>query len=140
MGTDYRVYYSLIATHGIISANRAKETGLTQTDIDLMDKAFIKSIPLLATRTKVGQYPRLYIHVKYNSADVCIGDLRKYIILKNQVKLRSIKEVDLDFTQLFNILEKNEKDIAEIVYWADPNIKFDPSKAKISKKFKQFTV
>jgi CRISPR-associated protein Csh2 len=140
MGTDYRVYYSLIATHGIISANRAKETGLMQADIDLMDKAFVKSIPLLATRTKVGQYPRLYIRVKYNSADVCIGDLRKYIILKNKVKLRSIKDVEVDFAQLFGVLEKYDGIISEIIYWADSNIKFDPSKAKNSKKYKLLSV
>lgn len=55
MGKDYRVDYSLIAFHGIISAKRAEHTSLTDEDIDLFDDAMIKAIPLEATtRSKTG--------------------------------------------------------------------------------------
>ena len=49
-------YYSLLAFHGIISGNRAKFTNLQEKDVELLDEALLKAIPLLATRSKIGQY------------------------------------------------------------------------------------
>lgn len=66
-GKDYRLYYSLIAFHGIVSARRAavmyKVAGenpaasLNTQDLELLDQAMLKAIPLLAIRSKIGQYP-----------------------------------------------------------------------------------
>jgi CRISPR-associated protein Csh2 len=136
MGTDYRVFYSLIGFHGILSAARAKETTLTTADIDLLDKAFIKSIPLLATRSKVGQYPRFYMRINYNKNDIAIGDFRKFIKLSTRQKLRKFSDFTLDFTELFKKLEENVNKIEKIVYWVSPELKIgdikDPLKAKMT--------
>ena len=79
MGKDYRVYYSLVAFHGIISGNRAKLTNLQEEDIQLLDEAIIKAIPLLATRSKIGQYPRLYLRVQYKDTETMLGDFRYHV-------------------------------------------------------------
>jgi CRISPR-associated protein Csh2 len=125
MGTDYRVYYSLIGFHGIINATRAKETNLTINDIELLDKAFIKSIPLLATRSKVGQYPRFYMRVVYKRDDIALGDFRPFIKLTNKQHLRKFAEVTLEFSDLFKKLTDNLDVIESIFIWSDPDLKIE---------------
>ena len=95
MGKDYRVDYSLIAFHGIISAKRAEHTCLTDEDIDLFDDAMIEAIPLEATtRSKTGQYPLLYIRIEYNTPEFFSGDLRRYVKITD----REGREISLEET------------------------------------------
>ncbi len=138
MGTDYRVYYSLIAFHGIISANRAMETKLTEEDIKLFDESLLKSIPLLATRSKIGQYPRMYFRIVYKTNDSFIGDFRKHITLKNNKGLRSIGDIDLDLSKFWALLENNLDKIEAIYHWIDPKIKHTKVPDKINSLFRDF--
>ncbi|MGQ4875938.1 MAG: type I-B CRISPR-associated protein Cas7/Csh2 [Promethearchaeia archaeon] len=123
MGQDYRLYYSLIGFHGIISASRAQETKLTWDDIKIFDEAMIKAIPSWITRSKIDQYPRLYLRIVYNQNDIFIGDLRKYVKLENHKDLRSIKDISLDLKELKGILEENVETIDKIYYFVDENIR-----------------
>ncbi|GAC90882.1 CRISPR-associated protein Csh2 [Anoxybacillus flavithermus NBRC 109594] len=122
IGKDYRVYYSFLAFHGVISGHRAAHTRLTDEDIRLFDKAVIKSIPLSATRSKVGQYPRLYVRVEYNSPEFLVGDLRDLVSLAETEGLRSISEVQLHVDVLVNKLLEVRDEIAYIHYWQDSNL------------------
>lgn len=133
MGKDYRVSYSLIAFHGIISASRAIATMLTQDDVDTLDKAILKSIPLVATtRSKIGQNPVLYIRIKYTTSEYFLGDLRKYIRLVDEQNnefpfddtsiFRSSKDYRLDLGQLCAKLNDNISNIESIYFWKDPNL------------------
>ena len=124
MGKDYRIKYSIIAFHGIISAYNARETNLTDYDVNLLDESMIRAIPLHATRSKVGQEPRLYLRVEYNSDDVILGDLRKWIKVssKNDKKddeIFSVYDVALDVSQLLDKLRQNNDKIAKVVLWHD---------------------
>jgi CRISPR-associated protein Csh2 len=125
-GKDYRVYYSLIAFHGIISGKRAKHTNLSASDIELFEKALIKSIPLQATRSKINQYPRLYIRIEYNDQETLMGDLRKYLAPKyegvEESKVRDITQVKLDMSGLISVIEDNKEKIKSIHYWYDKTI------------------
>jgi len=111
MGKDYRVDYSIIAFHGIISAKRGEHTNLSQNDINLLDEAMINAIPLEATtRSKIGQTPLIYIRVEYNSPEFFIGDLRNSIKIvgkdgkempfEETSKLRNMKEYSIDLSEL----------------------------------------
>lgn len=122
IGKDYRVYYSFLAFHGVISGHRAAHTRLTDEDIHLFDKAVIKSIPLSATRSKVGQYPRLYVRVEYNSPEFLVGDLRDLVSLAETEGLRNISEVQLHVDALVNKLLEVRDEIAYIHYWQDSNL------------------
>ena len=100
----------------------ARATKLQEKDIDLLDEAMIKAIPLHATRSKVGQEPRLYIRVEYNSDDVILGDLRKWIKAtpkdnKKEDEIFSVQDVHLDVSHLINKLEDNQDKIAKVVTW-----------------------
>ena len=128
MGKDYRVDYSLIAFHGIISAKRAEHTSLTDEDIDLFDDAMIKAIPLEATtRSKTGQYPLLYIRIEYNTPEFFSGDLRRYAKLTDKegkempfeetAKLRSPDDYNLDLTKLCKKLGDCKDKILRVLFW-----------------------
>jgi CRISPR-associated protein Csh2 len=123
MGKDYRVYYSLLAFHGIISGNRAKFTNLQEKDVELLDEALLKAIPLLATRSKIGQYPRLYLRVQYKDAETMLGDFRYHIKPDKVDGLRDVTDYKLDITKLKDNLTKNIEKIDKIFYWHDENLK-----------------
>jgi len=125
-GKDYRVYYSLIAFHGIISGKRAELTKLSTNDVKVLEEALIKAIPLQATRTKIGQYPRLLIRVEYTDSETFIGDLRRYIksepITVPENKIRDISEIKLSMDSLIEKLGGYKDRINKIYYWQDKEL------------------
>lgn len=124
MGRDYRVKYSFLAFSGVVSGNRAKETLLNEEDLTKLDKATVKSIPLLATRSKVGQYPRLYMRVEYKDSETVLGDMRSMIELKEKKdNPRDISELELNINTLAKYLKNNKDRIENIYYYIHPNMK-----------------
>ena len=134
MGKDYRLDYSLIAFHGIISAKRAEQTYLTDADIDLFDDAMINAIPLEATtRSKTGQFPLLYIRIEYNTAEFFSGDLRRYVKIADRDgkempieetgKLRSPKDYSLDLSKLSEKIKKSANKIYKVHIWKHEDLK-----------------
>jgi len=123
MGRDFRVKYSLIAFSGVVSGKRAAKTKLTDDDLKLLDEAMRHSIQNQATRSKIGQYPRLYIRVEYIDSETILGDFRDLIILKEKVEsIRDIKECSLDISKLVDTLRENKDKIKNIYYFADENL------------------
>lgn len=147
MGKDYRVDYSLIAFHGIVSAKRAEHTDLTDADITLFDQAIVNSIPLMATRTKIGQYPRLYLRIEYNSPEFLLGDLRKYISIDSDPKtpIRFVSDYKLDVSKLKDLLLKNKDKIKSIQWWVSPEFQIKGGEitqqfAELKEKLQQITI
>lgn len=125
IGKDYRVKYSFIAFSGIVSAKRAKFTKLSVQDVKFLDRAMRYAIALQATRSKIGQYPRLYLRIEYKDDKTFLGDMRGYIKLVELVENpRDIKDVELDITELIGLFEKNKGVISKIYYFADDNLAF----------------
>lgn len=123
IGKDYRVKYSFIAFSGIVSAKRAKITKLSEDDIRIFDRAMKEAIPLLATRSKIGQYPRLYMRVEYQDDRTFLGDFRDYIKLVEVVeKPRKIEDIQLDITDLVEFLQNNRNVISKIYYFKHPDL------------------
>mgnify|MGYP000844031167 FL=1 len=130
IGKDYRVYYSLIAFSGCVNANASAETGLSEEDIQLLDEAMIKAIPLARTRSKIGQYPRLYLRIELNGNDKFLKDLRGMIkvtssnpvIAQNLRLIRKPEDYELDISQLINYLSQCKDIIYCIHYWKDEEI------------------
>ncbi len=131
IGKDWRVLYSFIAFYGVIAANWAKDkggkqfgTGLRWEDIKDLEEALIKAIPLIgATRSKIGETPRLLLRVQYKDNMTLLGDFREYIELKTKDEsgelreVRSIDEVILDMGRLANLLKSNKDKIEKIRFW-----------------------
>lgn len=98
IGKDHRLYYSLLAFSGSINKYAAVGTGLTDADLNEFRKAIWESIPALPTRSKINQYPKLFVEVIYNEGfnNGYFGDLRQYIsaVPTNGLDEKQIRKFD----------------------------------------------
>lgn len=129
-GKDYRLYYALVAFHGVVSARRAQsmlarsgnrpQSATSEEDLALMDEAMICAIPLLATRSKIGQYPRLYARFVFRDADTFMGDLRDDLQLSETSGLREIGDYSIELGGISRHMEQVKDRLDLILVWQDP--------------------
>jgi CRISPR-associated protein Csh2 len=128
IGKDYRVQYSLIAFSGVVSGKRADYTGLSESDLALMDEAMIKAIPLLATRSKIGQQPRLYLRLELCDSETVLKDLRNYLSIHKDEKLddirdiRNITEYTVEAGALADYINQNRSKINKVICFHDNDL------------------
>ena len=128
IGKDYRVQYSLIAFSGVVSGKRADYTGLSESDLALMDEAMIKAIPLLATRSKIGQQPRLYLRLELCDSETVLKDLRNYLSIHKDEKLddirdiRNITENTVEAGALADYINQNRSKINKVICFHDNDL------------------
>lgn len=133
-GKDYRVHYSLLAFNGTINKFAAQSTGLTNADVETFRDAIWNSVPSLPTRSKLNQYPKLYVEVVYNDGfyNGYLGDLRNYlkVVPKEGLEEKEIRRFDdltLGFSALKTVLSENTgegKAIKEVVIKSATGIHF----------------
>ena len=106
-GRDHRVKYSLIAFQGTINAAAARHTGLSEQDIADFRKAIWAAVAATPTRSKVNQYPLLYVEFEYADGEPngSLGDLRQLITCepapgKDSRQVDELSDLSLDFSQL----------------------------------------
>jgi CRISPR-associated protein Csh2 len=124
-GKDYRVHYSLLGFNGTINAPAARSTGLTNKDLSVFRNAIWESISASPTRSKLNQYPKLYLEIVYNEgvSNGQFGDLRNFVeatpkggITDKQV--RRFKDLDIDLDLLKKLIRENkgsDKKIKEVI-------------------------
>ncbi len=132
IGKDYRVIFSLLSFFGVISGKRAEKTKLTQEDLTQLDLAMRYAIPQLATRSKIGQYPRLYLRVEYKDDKTYLGDFRNYIKLENTENLRDINECNLIIDELVSLLQNNKGKIQKIYFFEDDQLSLNYQTQKVN--------
>jgi CRISPR-associated protein Csh2 len=126
---EYILPYSLINFYGIINENAAKETQLTDEDVELLLDAIWNGTKNLISRSKAGQVPRALLKVNYKEDNYHIGDLnnRDMVSLISDLRdeeIRDITQVKLNMTGLVKVLELNKEKIADIDYKADDRLSF----------------
>lgn len=131
-GKDYRVYYSLIAFHGIVSARRVKAMAkiagenskavTSEEDLALLDEAMLKAIPLQATRSKIGQYPRLYVRFVFNDFEAFMGDIREDLKVEPDRDLRSVRDFVLEIGGMKDRILGVKDRIAKVLVWQDKEL------------------
>lgn len=131
-GKDYRVHYSLLGFNGTINAAAAKSTGLSEEDVKEFRTALWESIPASPTRSKLNQYPKLYIEIIYNDgvSNGQFGDLRNYIEIKPksgiaEKKIRKFNDLELSADKLLDTLKANKgpgKKIKDVIVTTSPDI------------------
>lgn len=124
-GKDYRVHYSLLGFNGTINAPAARSTGLSTDDVSVFRNAIWESIPASPTRSKVNQYPKLYLEIVYNEgvSNGQFGDLRNYVDVNpkegvSDKQVRKFKDLEFDVTALKEVIKNNKgegKKIKEVV-------------------------
>ncbi|NLP15260.1 MAG: type I-B CRISPR-associated protein Cas7/Csh2 [Clostridium sp.] len=124
---EYILPYSLIGFHGIVNENAAKETKLTDEDVDLMDEAMWNGTKNLITRSKMGHMPRLMLRVVYKEdKNFFIGDLQNKIALSFDIqeeKIRTIKDFSIKLDEFIDELMECSDKIEKVFYIADKNLK-----------------
>ena len=133
-GKDYRVYYSLLAFNGTINKHVAKTTGLTEDDLKIFRDAIWDSIPAMPTRSKLNQYPKLYVELVYNKGvhNGIFGDLRNYVETRPKAGLkdnevRKFSDLEFDTSKLENLIKENKgegKFIKEVIVKKSPDVDF----------------
>lgn len=114
-GKDYRVKYSLIAIHGTINKAAAATTGLTDNDVEKFRNALWQSISANPTRSKLNQYPKLYVELVYNDGyyNGHFGDLRNLVSAKpneegKDREVKSFSDLTVDFSKLEDVVLKEK--------------------------------
>ncbi len=134
-GKDYRLYYSLLAFNGTVNRNAAETTGLKDTDLAEFRKGLWNCISAMPTRSKLNQYPKLYVEIVYNegSHNGYFGDLRNYVTVKpvdglEDKKVRSFSDLVFDTTKLEEIIRENKgegKAIKEVIIKKAADVDFN---------------
>ncbi len=124
-GKDYRVHYSLLGFNGTINAPAAKTTGLSEEDLTVFRKSIWESIPASPTRSKLNQYPKLYLEIVYNEgvSNGQFGDLRNFVETSpkeniSDKQVRKFKDLDVDLSALKKLIaaDKNgERKIKDVI-------------------------
>jgi CRISPR-associated protein Csh2 len=126
IGKDYRVHYSLLAFNGTINKYAAKSTELTDDDVKAFREAIWSSVAALPTRSKINQYPKLYVELVYNDgfSNGQFGDLRQYVKAIPQVEdsaIRHFEDLTLDISALQKLIaddaakESDERKIKSVI-------------------------
>ncbi len=133
-GKDYRLYYSLLAFNGTVNRNAAQTTGLTDEDLQIFREAIWSSISAMPTRSKLNQYPKLYLEIIYNEGynNGYFGDLRSYVSVQpkeglDYKQVRSFKDLFLDASRLTKLISKNLDIIKEVVVRRSADVEFPDS-------------
>ncbi|HYX09955.1 MAG TPA: type I-B CRISPR-associated protein Cas7/Csh2 [Bacteroidales bacterium] len=128
-GKDYRLHYSLLAFNGTINQHAAETTRLKKEDVETFRDALWKSIPASPTRSKLNQYPKLYVEIRYKDGvtNGQFGDLRNFVeatpkegISSKQV--RSFKDLEFDTSQLQALIEDNQDVIDDVIVRSAPDL------------------
>jgi len=114
--------YSLIMFHGFLNQVAAKESNLTEDDVEKMILAMWHGTNNLSTSSKFGQASRFLLRVIYSDDKAYIGDLDRGIALTKTEDVEDISQAGIDPSKLFSMLTENKKHIAEIQFGCRENI------------------
>ncbi|ACZ43321.1 CRISPR-associated protein, Csh2 family [Thermobaculum terrenum ATCC BAA-798] len=130
-GKDWRVLYSLIGFHGIVSRNRARHTGLRESDLEALDRAMLEAIPTEATsRSKIGQIPRFYLRLEYSEGyPYRVGDLREDVVLepvqgKTLDTLRDVRDYVINLEKVADRIAVRLDGLAGARLYVHPDVTF----------------
>lgn len=126
---EYNVSYGLIGFHGVINENAARETQLSENDVNELVEALWNGTKSLLTRSKKGHFPRLLIKVDYSQKGFFVGDLldRISLTLKEGIaedELESIDQIVLNTDKLVETLKRFDSKISAITILKDDRVKF----------------
>lgn len=141
------VPYSLIKFHGIVNENNAKNTGLTEKDVEYLLDGMWNGTKNLITTSKFGHMPRVILRVIYKENNYHHGDLHRKINLvsgKDEKTLRDITELKIDVSDLIESLKRIYNKVEKIQYEVNEDVGFqvygeEIKGTEIEEKVKEYT-
>lgn len=120
IATTTVVPYSLNQIHGWINPFSARETDLTQEDINLMFKALWESINSANTRTKSNQNSLLLLEIRYLEPTKKLYGVDRLVEIKTkeskqEERIRSMDDLDFNFAKLQEAV--NSEVVQEVRYY-----------------------
>lgn len=124
IATSSQVPYALISAVGYINPETARYNGTKNKDIYLMMEALWNQVNLVNTRSKAGQTSRAMFKINYSNPVSKISDIENLICLeptKGETDYRNFGEIesDLDFSEMVDVLSKNNEIIDSVEYRID---------------------
>ncbi|MEM2142991.1 MAG: type I-B CRISPR-associated protein Cas7/Csh2 [Candidatus Thorarchaeota archaeon] len=114
---EYVLPYSLIAFYGLVNENAAKQTLMTENDMDLLLEGMWSGTKNLISRSKVGQTPHLLLDVIYRENHYHHGDLDRLISLKSDLpdqEIRDPRDYHLEIGPLVDCLSRIKDKILKV--------------------------
>lgn len=109
----HKIPYGLISFYGIVNENAAKETKLTEDDVNLLYEGLWNGTKNLITRSKFSHNPKLLLVVDYKEPNFFIGDIDRLISSNCEKPPRKFSEIGINFDSLLdgidNVKEKIKK-------------------------------
>jgi CRISPR-associated protein Csh2 len=127
IGTTTVVPYSVNQIHGWINPYSAINSGLKESDVEIMLKALWESVNNANTRTKSNQDSLLLLQILYSGKDKKIYGADQLIKInpknnKSEEGIRNLEDFEFDFTKLIEI--SNSDAIDNIRFYSElPHIK-----------------
>ena len=117
---DHRIKYGVFPFHGIVDENGADGTGLTAEDVKRLDTLCWRALKnQTISRSKLGQEPRLYVRIEYETDSFHIGDLHHGVkrdtdYSKPDPELRTVNDIALDVSGFVSALSGRAEHIETI--------------------------
>ncbi len=127
--TAYTLPFAVFAMPGIINSSIASETGMTQQDVEYLLQGLWYGTQHRQARGRGIQQPLFLLHVEYKKDYFRIGYLEEQVKLLPEredwltgPKPTSVREVQLDVTNLAELLKKHEAKIERCRFWLNPQL------------------
>jgi len=122
--TEYKVPYALIGFNGVINEKAAQYSKMTEDDKTLLKEGIWEGTKNLISRSKFGQSPVFLMTINYKDS-FYIGNLRqrlKIVSEKNDLGIRRLEDVKLDFSDILAELKKYEDKIESVAIEMDSRL------------------
>jgi CRISPR-associated protein Csh2 len=116
------IRYSLIVFHGFLNQIAAKDSNLSEMDIEKMMLAMWHGTNNLSTSSKFGQTSRFLLRLIYADDKAYLGDIDRGVSIAHSENIEDISQAGIDLTQMFSMLTENKRKIAEIQFGCHDNM------------------
>lgn len=126
---EFIVPYALIGFYGAINENLAKETGLTEKDVESLMEALWKGTMALHSRSKAFHHPRLLLRFDFNNEVQC-GYFLDRVELHHNVDdercIRSPKDYMVKIDGVLETVGRRKKNLVRVECWVDGGLTLSP--------------
>ena len=127
--SSFTLPFAVFVGAGVVNASIAKQTGLSDEDVDLVLEGLWRGTQHRQARGRGAQQPQLLLHVEYENPFFRIGDLREELVLepgpdawRSGEAPSDIRGVTLDVTRLAQTLELHSDKISRCRVWKQPRL------------------
>jgi CRISPR-associated protein Csh2 len=122
---EFIVPYALIGFYGVINENLARETGLTEKDVELLMEALWQGTLTLHSRSKAFHHPRLLLRFDFTNEVQC-GYFLDRVELKHSLKderhIRSPKDYEVKIDRVLEAVRGRKENLARVECWVDSGL------------------